>query len=152
MVELVDGIASDVRFEAGEDGPAIAVGVEDGRDAEGPLAVRGEPDLLWRAIENVVRNAVKHAGAGGGAEIRLRADARFVHVEVLDRGPGIAPADLPTIFQPFFRANPSKNHVDGHGLGLAIAERVVHAHGGTIRATNRDGGGLQVAVVLPRAV
>jgi two-component system OmpR family sensor kinase len=68
---------------------------------------------------------------------------------VLDRGPGIAPADLATIFQPFFRSNPSNNNVDGHGLGLAIAERVIHAHGGTIRATNREGGGLQVAIVLP---
>ena len=59
---------------------------------------------------------------------------------------------LPTIFQPFFRSHPSKNNVDGHGLGLAIAERVVHRHGGTIRAMNREGGGLQVAIVLPLAV
>jgi signal transduction histidine kinase len=151
MAELVDGIASDLRFEAGEDGPAIAVRVEDGSDSEALVTVHGEPDLLWRAIENVLRNAVRHGGAGGSAEIRLRADAQVVHVEVLDRGPGIAPADLPTIFQPFFRANSAKNNVDGHGLGLAIAERVVHAHGGTITATNRDGGGLQVAIVLPRA-
>ncbi|QOL52124.1 HAMP domain-containing histidine kinase [Massilia litorea] len=146
MAELLDGIASDVRFEAGEDGPAIHVDIE----GEAQVAVRGEPDLLWRAIENVVRNAVRHGGAGGSAEIRLRADMRFVQVEVLDRGPGIAPADLPTIFQPFFRSNPSNNNVDGHGLGLAIAERVVHAHGGTIQARNREGGGLQVAIALPR--
>jgi two-component system OmpR family sensor kinase len=148
MAELVDGIASDVRFEAGPDGPAIAVSME----GEAQLAVRGAPDLLWRAIENVVRNAVKHGGAGGIVEFKLRAEANLVHVEVFDRGPGIAPGDLPTIFQPFFRSNPSKNNVDGHGLGLAIAERVVQGHGGTIRAANRDGGGLQVAIVLPRAV
>jgi signal transduction histidine kinase len=146
MAELVDGIASDLRFEAGEDGPAIAVDI----DTDAQVAVRGEPDLLWRAIENVARNAVKHGAAGGSAEIRLRADARFVQVDVLDRGPGIAPADLPTIFQPFFRSNPSKNNVDGHGLGLAIAERVMHAHGGTIRAENREDGGLRVRIVLPR--
>ena len=145
MAELVDGVASDARFEAGADGPALDAAVEDG------LQVRGAPDLLWRAIENVVRNAVKHGGAGGIVELVLRAEGRVVHVDVLDRGPGIAPADLPTIFQPFFRANPSSNNVDGHGLGLAIAERVVHAHGGSIRATNRDGGGLQVAITLPRA-
>jgi two-component system OmpR family sensor kinase len=152
MAELVDGIASDLRFEAGEDGPAIAALVEDGSDSAAQMTVRGEPDLLWRAIENVLRNAVRYGGAGGSAEIRLRADAQTVLVEVLDRGPGIAPAELPAIFQPFFRASPSKHHVDGHGLGLAIAERVVHAHGGTIRATNREGGGLQVAIVLPRAL
>lgn len=147
MQELIDGVASDVRFEAGPDGPTIEVANE----GELHAAVRGASDLLWSAIENVARNAVKHGGAGGVVELRLRADAQFVHVDVLDRGPGIAPADLPAIFQPFFRSNPSTNNIDGHGLGLAIAERVVHAHGGTIRATNREGGGLQVAIVLPLA-
>jgi two-component system OmpR family sensor kinase len=145
MAELVDGIASDARFEAGPDGPAVDVQID------GEPQVQGAPDLLWRAIENVVRNAVKHGGAGGSVELRLRADAGLVHVDVLDRGPGIAPGDLPTIFQPFFRSNPAKNNVDGHGLGLAIAERVVHAHGGTIRARNREGGGLEVAIALPQA-
>jgi two-component system OmpR family sensor kinase len=151
MAELVDGIASDLRFEVGEDGPEIAVWVEDGSDSAAQVTVRGEPDLLWRAIENVLRNAVRHGAAGGRAEVKLRADAQAVLVEVLDRGPGIAPTELPAIFQPFFRATPSKDNVDGHGLGLAIAEHVVHAHGGTIRAANREGGGLQVAIVLPRA-
>ena len=147
MQELVDGVAGDVRFEAGTEGPAIEVAIA----GEPQAAVRGAPDLLWRAVENVVRNAVKHGGAGGVVEVRLRAAAGSVYIDVLDRGPGIAPADLPTIFQPFFRSNPSKNNVDGHGLGLAIAERVIHAHGGTIRATNREGGGLQVAIALPLA-
>jgi two-component system OmpR family sensor kinase len=147
LQELVDGIASDVRFEVGDDGPAIEVAIA----GELYVAARGAPDLLWRAVENVVRNAVKHGGAGGVVEFTLRADAHGAYIDVLDRGPGIAPADLPTIFQPFFRSNPSQNNVDGHGLGLAIAERVIHAHGGTIRAMNRDGGGLRVAIVLPLA-
>jgi len=151
LQELVDGIASDVRFEAGAQGPAIEIRIDGSFDDEGQAAVRGAPDLLWRAIENVVRNAVKHGGAGGVVDILLRADAQLAMVEVLDRGPGVAPADLPTIFQAFFRSNPSKNNIDGHGLGLAIAERVIHAHGGTIRAVNREGGGLQVAIVLPLA-
>jgi len=147
MQELVDGIAMDARFEAGDDGPAIAVEIE----GELVVSVRGAPDLLWSAVENVVRNAVKHGGAGGQVDIRLYARGQQVHVDVLDRGPGIRDADLPTIFEPFFRSNPSKNNVDGHGLGLAIAQRVVHAHGGTIAARNRDGGGLQVAIALPLA-
>jgi two-component system OmpR family sensor kinase len=145
MAELVDGVASDARFEAGADGPAIEVDIEDG------LQVRGAPDLLWRAVENVVRNAVKHGSAGGIVALVLRVEGQRVHVDVFDRGPGIAPADLPTVFQPFFRSHPASNNVDGHGLGLAIAERVVHAHGGSIRAVNREGGGLQVAIELPRA-
>ena len=143
LPELVDAIASDVRFEAGPDGPAIEV------ESAGEVQVHGAPDLLWSAIENVVRNAVKHGGAGGVVTIALHADARCAYVDVLDRGPGIAPADLPTIFQPFARAETSCTNVDGHGLGLAIAERVVHAHGGTIRAMNREDGGLRVSIVLP---
>lgn len=145
MQELVDGIAADARFEAGAEGPAIELDIE----GEAPVCVRGAPDLLWRAIENVVRNAVKHGGAQGRVELRLRAGARAVHVDVLDRGPGILEQDLPSIFQPFYRSNPVKNNVDGHGLGLAIAERVVHAHGGAITARNREGGGLHVAITLP---
>lgn len=147
MQELVDGIALDARFEAGDDGPAIEVEIE----GEPQATVRGAPDLLWRAVENVVRNAVKHGGAGGRVDIRLVARGPLVHVDVLDRGPGIFEADLPTVFEPFFRSNPGKNNVDGHGLGLAIAQRVVHAHGGSIVARNRDGGGLQVAIALPLA-
>ena len=147
MQELVDGIALDARFEAGDDGPTIEVEIE----GEPQATVRGAPDLLWRAVENVVRNAVKHGGAGGRVDIRLYARGPLVHVDVLDRGPGILDADLPTVFEPFFRSNPGKNNIDGHGLGLAIAQRVVHAHGGTIVARNRDGGGLQVAIALPLA-
>jgi len=147
MQELVDGIAADARFEAGPDGPAIELDIE----GEAPVCVRGSPDLLWRAIENVVRNAVKHGGAQGRVDLRLRADTNTVHVDVLDRGPGILEQDLPTIFQPFYRSNPTRNNVDGHGLGLAIAERVVQAHGGAITARNREGGGLHVAITLPLA-
>ncbi len=159
MQELVDGIAADARFETGPDGPAIEVDVEG--QGERQVWVRGAPDLLWRAVENVVRNAVKHGGAAvgedgretaaGKVELRLRADVRSVHVDVLDRGPGVLDADLPIIFRPFYRASPVKNNVDGHGLGLAIAERVVQAHGGAIVARNRDGGGLHVAITLPLA-
>lgn len=147
MRELVDGVVQDARFEAGPDGPEVEVDIA----GEGPAQVRGASDLLWRALENVVRNAVKHGGAGGGVEVRLRIEGRALWVDVLDRGPGIADEHLPTIFQPFFRSNPPTNNVDGHGLGLAIAERVVRAHGGTITASNRSGGGLQVAITLPLA-
>jgi two-component system OmpR family sensor kinase len=141
LTEMVDQIADDARFEAGPDGAAVVV---EGAGA----AVPGEPGLLWRAIENVVRNAIKH-GAGHEVRIGMRSDAGSVHIDVCDRGPGIAEDDLASIFQPFFRSNPTHNNVDGHGLGLAIAQRVVHAHGGTIAAANQAGGGLRVTISLP---
>ena len=147
VAELVDGIAGDARFEAGPDGPEIALCSTGDTQA----LVRGAPDLLWRAIENVVRNAVKHGGSGGQVDLQLDADARSVRLEVGDRGPGIREQDLPAIFEPFFRSQPAANDVDGHGLGLAISQRVAQAHGGTIAACNRAGGGLLVTIVLPRA-
>jgi signal transduction histidine kinase len=141
LVEMVDQIADDARFEAGA---RIDV------DARVPLTVRGAPDLLWSAVENIVRNAVKHGGANGAVEVALHPEDGSVHIEVQDRGPGIAEEHLGDIFEPFFRPHPTQNNVDGHGLGLAIAKRVVETHGGRITASNRAGGGLRVMITLPR--
>jgi signal transduction histidine kinase len=141
LAEMLDQIADDARFEAGA---RIDV------DAPLPVTVRGAPDLLWSAVENIVRNAVKHGGAGGTVNLALHPDETWVHIEVLDRGPGIAEEDLGSVFEPFFRSNPARNNVDGHGLGLAIAKRVVETHGGRIAAHNREGGGLRVTITLPR--
>ncbi len=141
LSELADEIAADARFEAGPGAPEVKV------EAQGALVVQGDPDLLWSALENVVRNAIRHGGKGGIVQIVLHADARHAHVDVLDRGPGVAPSDLAEVFRPFFRSNP--NNVDGHGLGLAIARHVLVAHGGEIKAANREGGGLQVRLSLP---
>jgi signal transduction histidine kinase len=143
VVEMVDQIADDARFEAG-----APIEVE----APLPMTVRGAPDLLWSAVENIVRNAVKHGGAAGKVELLLHPDQDQVHIDVLDRGPGIAEEHLGEIFEPFFRSNPTRNNVDGHGLGLAIAKRVIENHGGRIAAANRPGGGLRVTISLPRAV
>jgi signal transduction histidine kinase len=142
LVEMVDQIADDARFEAG-----ARVQVH----APAPVTVRGTPDLLWSAVENIVRNAVKHGGADGEVDVDVHPDGGKVLIEVLDRGPGIAAEHLGDIFEPFFRSNPSMNHVDGHGLGLAIAKRVVETHGGQITAANRIGGGLRVTIALPLA-
>lgn len=141
LVEMVDQIADDARFEAGAQ---VEV------DAPEPVTVRGVPDLLWSAVENIVRNAVKH-GAGGRVDVCVHPDGELVHIEVLDQGPGIALEHLGDVFEPFFRSNPTRNNVDGHGLGLAIAKRVVETHGGRIAAANRAEGGLRMTITLPRA-
>jgi signal transduction histidine kinase len=143
--EMVAQIADDARFEAGAGGANVLV------DGAPHATVHGAPDLLWRALENVVRNAIKHGGDGGEVRIALTVERPGVRIDVLDRGPGIEPADLASIFEPFYRSNPTRNNVDGHGLGLAIAQRVVHAHAGTIAAANRPDGGLRVTITLPLA-
>ena len=72
-------------------------------------------------------------------------------IVVRDHGPGIPPDELTRIFKPFYRLFRSReNNSDGAGLGLAIAERIVRLHGGRIRATITDGGGLRVEIILPR--
>lgn len=145
--EMVEQIADDARFESSNNGAVIDVLASDG------MTVSGAPDLLWRAVENVVRNAIKHGG--GVVDIHVACADGAVTIAVCDRGPGIHPADLPSLFQPFFRCQApegAQNSVDGHGLGLAIARRVVDAHDGNIRVANRDGGGLIVSITLPLAV
>jgi two-component system OmpR family sensor kinase len=143
LTELVQEIVGEARFEAGEGAARIVLTESDS------VLVDGDPDLLWRAIENVVRNAVKHGG--GEIQIDLTARGGIAVLSVLDHGPGVADDALSAIFDPFFRANASDNNIDGHGLGLAIAARVVRAHGGTIAAANAQPTGLRVTITLPLA-
>ena len=145
MAELLEQIAGDAHYEAACQGRSVALHVE--ADA----VVTGQPDLLARAIENVVRNAIKHSGDGGAVQLEMTPlpESRQLRIRVLDDGPGVAEADLQAIFQPFFRS--SSASADGHGLGLAIARQVVQAHGGSIKVANRPQGGLCVEIVLPLA-
>ncbi|MGZ3183964.1 MAG: sensor histidine kinase [Telluria sp.] len=145
LMELLEALATDAGFEAEQSGRTLVM------SGTAAATVRGSPNLVWRAIDNVVRNAIKHSPEGGTVDIALRADGRHAHVVVLDRGPGIAEDDLEAVFEPFFRSAVTANNVDGHGLGLAIARRVIIAHGGAIRARNREGGGLAVDISLPAA-
>ncbi|WP_395407905.1 sensor histidine kinase [Pseudoduganella sp. UC29_106] len=113
----------------------------------------GQPDLLARAIENVVRNAIKHSPVGGTVDVEMARDeaARALRIRVMDRGPGVQSEDLQAIFQPFYRSSSTPKDVEGHGLGLAIAQQVVQQHGGSIAAANRQDGGLCVEIALPLA-
>lgn len=144
MGELLSGVVDDARFEAEAKGCRVEF------DACGVALVRGRAELLHRAIENVLRNAVRHTPEGGSVRVETLYDAkeRQWRLEILDQGPGVAEKDLGAIFEPFFRGGGATGG-EGHGLGLAIARRVVLAHGGTICASNRPGGGLRVEIALP---
>jgi signal transduction histidine kinase len=145
LMDLVEEIVADARFEAEPLNRQIEV------RGKALVNLRCAPDLLWRALENVVRNAIKHSPEGGTVTIELSADINQARIAVLDRGPGVAPAELAAIFEPFYRSTTGAGNVDGHGLGLAIARRVIDAHAGTISAANREGGGLCVVITLPLA-
>ncbi|AVR96737.1 sensor histidine kinase [Pseudoduganella armeniaca] len=143
VAELLYQIVADAQFEASAQGRAVL------QEGEAEVTMLGEPDLLARAIENVVRNAIKHSPVGATVVVAAQATGPRLCIQVLDRGPGVADSDLATIFQPFFRSSGTEKDVEGHGLGLAIAQQVVRQHGGTIVASNRAGGGLCVEIVLP---
>lgn len=141
---LVEDIVKDARFEAETRGITV--------NMEGLCAavIKGNIELLHWAIENVVRNAVKHTLDGSQVNVTCRFDAKKsgLILTVLDQGPGVPESELDAIFEPFFRGRRTKT-TDGHGLGLAIARRVVETYAGTIRATNGGKGGLQIEIVLP---
>ncbi|GAB4249634.1 sensor histidine kinase [Deferrisoma sp.] len=142
LAGLAEAVAADARFEA----PDRAVRVS----AEGPAVVEGDPELLRRALENVVRNAVRHTPAGGEVRVEVGADGAEARVAVLDAGPGVPEADLERIFEPFRRVERARERGSGGaGLGLAIARAAVEAHGGRISAANRPEGGLRVEMGFP---
>jgi signal transduction histidine kinase len=144
LTELLAGITRDALFEATARGCDLVFDAEDG--CIGAVHV----ELLHRALENVVRNAVKYTASGTCVEIAaVCIDARW-RVTVVDRGPGVAPDELVRIFAPFYRASPADQpRAPGFGVGLAIARRAVEYHGGSIAAANRPGGGLVVRIELP---
>ncbi len=158
LMEMVASIADDAGFEAEASGRSVHF------SGAGEVNATVQGELLYRAVENVVRNAAKYTAAGTAVEVmaRRRGEAResgtpgtssaagVFEVVVSDRGPGVPEADLEAIFEPFYRADNNAGTI-GYGLGLAIARRAVVSHGGQVRARNRPGGGLEVMLSLPLA-
>ena len=119
-------------------------------DAPPGILWHGDRGRVGQVISILIENALRYAAAGKALSLRVRANENAVTIDVQDRGPGIAEDDLPRVFDRFWRAEHSRGrHSGGSGLGLSIADVVVEAHGGSIVARNRDGGGLVVTLTLP---
>ena len=114
------------------------------------LIVLGDAALLARALGNVLGNAIKFSPAGAGIRIEAAAAGERATIIIRDEGPGVPSHQLGQLFQPFFRGH-NAALAEGHGLGLAIARRIVDAHAGRISARNGDGGGLEVQLEIPLA-
>jgi signal transduction histidine kinase len=111
--------------------------------------VIGDRELLRRAIENVVRNAVRYTPAGGAVDVHVTETAADVTIAVRDYGPGVPAGELARIFDPFYRVDESRDaSAGGIGLGLAIARRAIQVHQGVIAADNANPG-LRVTIALP---
>ena len=110
----------------------------------------GDPELLRRAIANVLRNAIRYSPSRAAVEVTLAETADASIVEIRDHGPGVSEELLSQIFKPFFRVEEARDtNSGGIGLGLSIAMRAVQVHQGTITAENAKPG-LKVQIVLPR--
>ena len=112
----------------------------------------GDRELIWRTMENLLRNALRHTDPDRGVVLGLSPDAnrRELLISVRDFGTGVPEAELEKIFEPFYRVQESRDrHTGGHGIGLSIAAAAVVRHGGVIKASNEPGGGLCVNVCLP---
>ena len=112
------------------------------------VRARVDGDRVRQAVENLVDNAVRHAGRGGTVEIRAGLDGDRLLVDVSDSGPGFPDDLLDRVFEPFARADDGRE-ADGAGLGLAIVRAVAEAHGGSATARNQEGGGASVSLELP---
>jgi signal transduction histidine kinase len=139
--DVVDSAIATVEAEAARKGVLLAT------DVQGTEAAMCSPHVT-RVLQNLLVNAVRHTPADGTIRIGGRRDPDGVWLVVEDTGEGISEEDLPHVFDPFFRADAARSG-DGAGLGLALAERIVHALGGTIEVDSLPNRGARFDVMLP---
>ncbi|MSQ99523.1 MAG: HAMP domain-containing protein [Xanthomonadales bacterium] len=146
LAELLTELVEVVNYEVPEGKPGITW------QAPAPTLYRGDRELLWRTMENLLRNALRHTDADRGVVLSLSHDEQQRQIEMIvrDYGGGVPEPELDLIFQPFYRVQESRDRsTGGHGIGLAIAATAVGRHGGKIKASNAPGGGLSMRVALP---
>jgi two-component system sensor histidine kinase CpxA len=140
--DLVREIVGDVHIEAERHQIALELDIA---EAE----MEGNPELLRRAIENIVRNAIRYSPESNRVQVSLRRTGQWFRVSVRDFGPGVPEESLSYIFDPFYRVEKDRGRTSGGvGLGLAIAKRAVELHHGQMRASNQRPG-LLVEIDLP---
>jgi two-component system phosphate regulon sensor histidine kinase PhoR len=119
---------------------AAAAGVTLVPPSSGPVQVAADPQQMDQAVGNLVDNAIKYAESGGRVEVSAGSGEGYGWIEVADDGPGIPAADLPRIFERFYRVDRSRSpRRPGTGLGLAIVKHIAQAHGGRVTVESRPG-------------
>jgi len=119
-------------------------------ESDGEAVVRGDGDALRRMVQNLVENALAYTARGGEVRVSLTTGEGKCRLCVADAGVGIAPDDLPRIFDRFFRGDKSRANTGGSGLGLSIVQSIVQAHGGEVVAESEPGRGSRFTVTLPQ--
>ena len=141
---LLDTIAEDARFEFPDH--TLTVDIPDSC-----LLSNSSHRALGQALENMIRNALKYSPVDSEVRVSLQSNAHSMQLRIRDHGPGVAEHQLKTIFKPFFRVDPARSQASGgFGLGLALAQRQIHAIGGDVYAENCQPSGLCLVITLPR--
>lgn len=143
---LLDTLLQDVADEHRPEAEARQLNVK--INATKGLIVQADASLLARALGNVLGNAIKFSAIGATVELSCAAVGAMAELCVRDHGPGVAAENMARLFQPFYRGD-NAALAEGHGLGLAIAQRIAKAHGGSIVAENAAAGGFVVRLCLP---
>ena len=138
---VIDRVVTEFDEQAGRAGVRV-------RGMNGNVHARVDADRLRQAIENLVDNAIRHAGTGGTVEVAAERDDGHLRVSVIDSGPGFSDSVLDRAFEPFARVDGDRAG-EGAGLGLTIVRAVAEAHGGSATARNLDGGGAEVSIEVP---
>jgi len=150
LESLIGSIVEDSNFEARDRNRLVEI------VASSKVMVSGSAEMLHRAVENVVRNAIRYTDESTAVEVSLLAQEidgqKVAIIRVRDHGPGVPEAALSRMFRPFYRVEDDRGrHTGGTGIGLAITERSIQLHGGTITVSNATDGGLVVEMMLPAA-
>jgi two-component system, OmpR family, sensor histidine kinase CpxA len=141
-VQVREAVEKAVRREAPDD---VQVRIEVPED----LVVKADAEMLTRALSNLVRNAVRYAGEAGPITVSAQREQNEVKITVADCGPGVPAPDLPRIFDPFYRADASRDReTGGAGLGLAIVKTCIESCGGAVSCRNLEPSGLEVTMRL----
>ena len=122
-------------------------------EADEAVGFQGDERWSAEALENIVKNCMEHTAAGGRVTITAREDALATVVTVIDSGTGIAPEDLPHVFERFYRhGEATEEEMEGFGIGLSLAQALVSAQGGTLRAANEPGAGARFDIAFPKLI
>ena len=144
IVPLIEGVVDDANFEGSAKGVSVLFA------APQECIISAHVDTLLRAVENLIRNAIRYSPTQSAIDVNLTTTQGKAIITVADHGPGMPEDEIERMFDPFVRG---KNQATGNGfgLGLAIAKRAVERHGGTLSAANRPEGGLMMTITLPLA-
>jgi two-component system sensor histidine kinase CpxA len=146
LAELLTELVEVVNYEVADGLPGVLW------QAPKQLLYYGDKELLWRTMENLLRNALRYTNPDRGVTLALSksANGRSIEMQVRDFGEGVPQKELEKIFEPFYRVQESRDRSSGgHGIGLSIAATAVRRHGGQIKASNAVGGGLIMSISLP---